>query len=429
MSERTGSMELFFPRSLRDPLLREEGTWSSILLLALAFLLPLWPTALPALTAAIVVVRLVTRVRWMERPLLRIDLRLPAFGAVLLLLVHIAGMVWTSNTDFGWFDVSIKLPLLLFPLFALLPGAPRDGRDAVLGTFCLGNVVAVLLCVGAAVLRSFGAAGVGASQFLSSRFSIFLHPSYFALYLSIGLAVWFLGDLHSRYRSWLAWTIVGSLAVGVVLTESRMGWIVLPAVLVWSLVHHWRSPAIRRPLVAVLSLCAVGAFLLIVVSPGVRYRVQEVFTASSQEVAVDASSSASVRVLVWRAAREVAVENAPLGTGTGDVKDELIANYERSGYSFAAEHRLNAHNQFLQTAAALGVPGVLSMLLMLLVPLVFALRGGDPCSRAVHMCVLLVLIMNWSVESMLETQAGALFTGFLLWVLWWPTASTPSSRS
>ena len=152
----------------------------------------------------------------------------------------------------------------------------------------------------------------------------------------------------------------------------------------------------------------------------------ELFTPTDPATA-DAGASAAIRTVVWKAAWDVGNHNLPWGTGTGDVKDELLLRYKEIGAVHAEERKLNAHNQFLQTFAALGLPGLAALLLLILVPLARLLLPRDP-DGSLRACALVLIALNFNVESMLELQAGAVFTGFLLWVLWWPRAAVSSSR-
>ena len=400
--------------------------WRLLSICLFAFCLPLAPVVLPLLMLLVIATHLVDREVWRNRPVVRFDLFLPALWSVLLLLLHVAGMAWTANTDFGWFDVGIKLPLLLLPMLAFFPGVRRTGRDAVLFSFCAGNMVAVIICLFAAVFRATMPGGAGPSEFLSSNFSAMLHPSYFAWYLVTALACYFLGGLKDRLPRIEGILLVGLLCIGLVLTESRMGWITLPLVLVWSLVAAWQDRWTRRLLLSVLVTSMLGGTALAIFSEGVRYRVMELFTPTDPATA-DAGASAAIRTVVWKAAWDVGNHNLPWGTGTGDVKDELLLRYKEIGAVHAEERKLNAHNQFLQTFAALGLPGLAALLLLILVPLARLLLRRDP-DGSLRACALVLIALNFSVESMLEVQAGAVFTGFLLWVLWWPRAAVSSSR-
>ncbi len=400
--------------------------WRLLSTCLLAFSLPLAPMVLPLFMALVVLTYLVDTRVWRMRPLLHIDLKAPATWAALLLVLHVVGMLWTRNTDFGWFDIGIKLPLLVLPLLAFFRAVEGRGRDAVLFSFCAGNMAAVLLCLFSSVVRVTTPEGQGAAEFLSSRFSVVLHPSYFAWYLVTALACYFLGGLKQRLPRSEGLALVGMLSLGLLLTGSRMGWITLPILLVWALVHNWRDRWIRGLLVTVLSVSVLAGALLTAFSAGVRYRVMELFAATDNTKA-DATGSAAVRTVVWGAAWDVAMYNLPFGTGTGDVKDELLLRYKEIGATHAEARKLNAHDQFLQTFAALGVPGAAALVFLFLFPLFAALRGRVP-EASFRLCVLLLLFLNLLVESMLEVQAGALATGFLLWVLWWPRAAVASSH-
>lgn len=399
--------------------------WRLLASCLFGFSLPLAPPILPLLMAVVVATRLIDRDVRVHRPLFRVDPKDPLIWAVVLFLLHIIGMAWTSNAAFGWFDVGIKLPLLLLPLLGLLPGAGNKGRDAVLLSFCAGNVVAVVVCIVLATLRALSADGLGVQEFISSAFSAILHPSYFAWYLTTALACFHLGGLQGRLPRAVGLAAVVVLCLGIVLAGSRLGWIALPVVLLWALVHGWHNRWTRTVLLAVLTISLCSGVALTVVSEHVRYRVFELFTATDKGTP-DPFSSAAIRSVTWKAGWEVGRSNMPWGTGTGDVKDELLLRYEETGAMHARERELNAHNQFIQSFAALGIPGGLALALMCVIPLITAL--GQRGSGVLRACALLLLILNCSVESMLEVQAGTLFTGWMLWTLWWPAGPVASSQ-
>src|SRR5690606_13109880 len=115
----------------------------------------------------------------------------------------------------------------------------------------------------------------------------------------------------------------------------------------------------------------------------------------------------------WSTAVEVSRSHFPWGTGTGDVKDELIENYQANDYTFLVEHRINAHNQFLQMFAALGLIGSCLTILILLLPLLRKWKRIHP----LFPMFLVLSAFNWAVESMLEVQAGVMFFSFFALLL------------
>jgi O-antigen ligase len=69
---------------------------------------------------------------------------------------------------------------------------------------------------------------------------------------------------------------------------------------------------------------------------------------------------------------------------------------------------LNAHNQYLQTYIALGIPGILLLMILLAFPGWIAFRR----IHFVYFCFLAVFAFNILVESMLEVQAGVIYYAF-----------------
>lgn len=332
-------------------------------------------------------------------------------------LLHVVGFAWTSNLGFGLFDLQIKLPLLVLPLLAGFFGAHvRIGRDLLAFVFSLSGAFMVLVCTLASVLRvSAGSDLSPAQEIFSSYWSLLLHPSYFALYLSLAIAAWCLLPIHTWVpRSWSV-GVLALLNLGVVLSASKIGWLLLGPLLMTLVVLVRRSAFVRRTLLGMMAFAAAGVAVLVMTSPYARDRVQEMFRAGSeQEHDPNATTSSAVRWLTWGTAWELFKAQPWSGTGTGDIKDELVAVYNAKGYTGAAERRLNAHNQYLQSAACLGVLALAALLAMVLVPLAFG-RPRDP----LLILFLLLVALNWLVESMLEVQAGAVFFAVFAVILLW----------
>ncbi|QQR86118.1 MAG: O-antigen ligase family protein [Flavobacteriales bacterium] len=332
-------------------------------------------------------------------------------------LLHIIGLAWTSNLGFGLFDLQIKLPLLVLPLLAGFCGAHvRTGRDLLAFVFSLSGALMVLVCTVASVWRiATGSDLSPAQEVFSSYWSLLLHPSYFALYLSLAIAAWCLLPIHTWVpRSWSV-GVLALLNLGVVLSASKIGWLLLTPLLVTLVVLVRRNAFVRRTLLGMMAFAAAGVAVLVMASPYARDRVQEMFRASSeQKHDPNATTSSAVRWLTWGTAWELFKVQPWSGTGTGDIKDELVAVYNAKGYTGAAERRLNAHNQYLQSAACLGVLALAALLAMVLVPLA-AGRARDP----LFTLFVLLVALNWLVESMLEVQAGAVFFAVFAVLLLW----------
>lgn len=379
------------------------------LLLVMAFALPIWPALAWILAILLLLVAGVNAVR-ASRGFARPSVGSPVFWAILFYALHVIGMGWTTNIGFGLFDLESKAPLLVFALLACLLRFDRAVAGVLLFVFAAGSAVAVFWHLIAAISRIAMGTGSASVEFYSSAFTVPVHPSYLALYLCVAIAAWCLTEHHGRLPRALDVAVFLLLCTGVVLCGSKAGWLVLAVLLPIVLWIRWQDRWTRVLIMgAIAPTIGLGAGL-VAFSPNVRDRVVEAWNAGQERrVDVDATTSSAVRWVTWNAAITVFKQAPALGTGTGDVKDELLKRYAEAGQVHAWEKRLNAHNQFLQSAACLGLPGLLSLLAWMLLPVVRWHLAG-----ALAVILSVITIANLLVESMLEVQAGTVFIGFIL---------------
>jgi O-antigen ligase len=120
------------------------------------------------------------------------------------------------------------------------------------------------------------------------------------------------------------------------------------------------------------------------------------------------SESTAVRVLIWEQSIILIKENFLFGTGIGDVNDVLYKAYKENGLTGALDHKLNAHNQFLQTFIGLGVFGFVLLLLLTIGQFIKSLLRKN----VLLFLFMSLIILNFLVESMLQTAAGILYFSF-----------------
>jgi len=116
----------------------------------------------------------------------------------------------------------------------------------------------------------------------------------------------------------------------------------------------------------------------------------------------------NVRILIWSATTKVALKNLPFGVGTGDIKDELQKQYFEEGYNEPYEEHHNAHCQFLQVFATLGIIGIAAFLLIIFLPF----QKGFTKKNILFLVFGIIISINFLVESMFEKQAGMMFFCF-----------------
>ena len=341
-------------------------------------------------------------------------------------MLYLAGLIYSKNIDYGLKDVETKLSLLIFPLIYFSSEKPNKPQlQSILNAFIKGCLASAIICFSYALYQYIStkytisqgkwAWNYGINFFLKDRLSIWIHPSYRAMYFVLALAIiYFQRNKKGNVSFWQKYFIPLILSFFVLLFNSKAGIITLSilGVMVCQQIV-FKEKKIKLALTGMLA--AVLLFLsLYFAAPQFAIRIDEAVNSLTENVDVKKSeNSTASRMALWNAAKVVISENWMIGTGTGDVKDALFKEYEKEGMSFALQENLNAHNQFLQTFASLGIPGVLNISLILLFPLLYSFKKRN----YIYMVFLLMIIINFSVESMLETQAGVIFYAFFNFLL------------
>lgn len=324
-----------------------------------------------------------------------------------LYLLYLVGMVYSENKSYGWADLQTKLSMLLFPLFLNFSQFEQQETKKIQQFFLAGVVIASVSLLGRA---TFYYLYEHLNYFYYVDFSVFLHPSYFGMMINLALIFILLDASKSGISSsFVRITLLLFFSLIILLLSSKLA--LISCLLIFIGVGIYRILHSKNYLTGIvfLLLFVAAATSIIYTVPELNQRIQNarvVLNANSIDK-TDAESNA-VRILVWQAATAAFLENGIVGTGTGDVKDELFKHYKRNGYTGALEHRLNAHNQFLQTGVALGYFGFVLFLLSIIVPASIALKNKN----YVYVSFVLLVVLNFLTESMLESEAGVFIYAF-----------------
>jgi len=327
-------------------------------------------------------------------------------------VLHLIGLFYTSNVDAGMFDIQVKLSLLIFPIVLASRSFDYSEIKKIVYSFILGAVFSSLIMLVRAFVTYFIS---GENNFFYQAFSSFLlHPSYMSMYLNVAIA-WILLEGFKKdkpvfkFQKLIAIALLMYFTIIIVLLSSKLGLASLFVIFVIFIIRYIILH--KKYLIGIIgfSFIAITAFCIIRFVPEIRDRVNTALNVmSSQAVDNKNAESTAVRLLVWKAANTVISNNLIVGTGTGDAKDELMKQYKEQGITGAYEHELNAHNEYYQVFVALGIVGFAVFMLSLLAPLLVAIRN----KQVVYALFLVVIILNFLTESMLETQAGVMFYAF-----------------
>ncbi|MEI6681151.1 MAG: O-antigen ligase family protein [Bacteroidota bacterium] len=399
------------------------------LTLAIAFTIPVYGRLIPLLIALLFLnwliegnylktIRLISR----ERE------RLAMFSFSSLYFLYLLGLSYTSNYAYAWDDLMLKFSILLFPLIFATAGSPvftAAQTGTILRVFAAGCIAGSMVLLGQAFY--FSVFMHQADAFYYSNLSWSFHPSYYALYLTFALSnilFFYLigGQVNGARNRAMHILILLFFTLMVVLLSSKAGlviWVLVICFYTFLLCFRY-----RRWLAGLMFLSvAMGTFFLFLQTfPVAVSRVSQARQdVASKDSVEQTARSTNERKLIWKSSEKVIMQNFIFGVGTGDTRDALLKQYREDNILTLLKHYLNAHNQYLQTFIALGVIGLLCLILTILVPAVMAFRQGS----YIYFCFLLVVGVSLFVESMFETQAGVVFFAFFNMVLF---ASRNDSR-
>ena len=162
-----------------------------------------------------------------------------------------------------------------------------------------------------------------------------------------------------------------------------------------------------------LALAAIVASPLVLyqLSPSLQTKLRYMlWDQGRQNLEEAANYSDQSRALSWQVGWHLVKTNPVLGVGAGDIRDESRRAYKEL---FDLDRDMYPHNQFLFMWAAMGIPGLVVMILFFLNPLFFKKYRGSPLLIA----TLAVFALSCMVENTIQTSVGTALVVFFYFFL------------
>lgn len=388
---------------------------SAMLLMAAAMPID-WRVGLwsATLLGVVSVVKIVAE-RRLGNPNLSARQRWPLFAILVYWGYLLVSVLWSADKATAFELLWLKFSMLPFALVMLLSDTsyvktrhlPWFGYSLVaglVGKFIYCCVQAVIKIVGGKTLESI----------IMFSFDP-MHHAYIALYIVVALVFiyWVLSAqwaaMPRRLRT-LFLVIVPLMLLYDIIVNSRAGIMMMYFSIVACMLHlalyyrRWRT-ALSAGLLLLAFCVLTEAFL-----PGHEMRVVNTIRQTATGEVED------TRITITRYTTEAFKDKPLTGYGAGDYREHLVDTYSDNDFTDAADHRLNAHNQYLESLLSSGIFGLVSLIAMLAMPLLVAFLQR---SRYFWLIAILTVIVaaNFLFESMLERQMGLLFIGFLIAVM------------
>lgn len=331
-------------------------------------------------------------------------------------MLHGLSLLYSTDKGFGLKDLETKMAFLILPAL-FFASAHSLNKSFFKRAYLLLTTIAMLLCWLLSANDFSNELYARANNipleeypytnyFFSSRLSHFLHPGYFSMFLLMALVFLFDEIKNKPSRNILIACIVLMVffLLSIIFLASKSGIIALFLMSLW-LIFLGKNFSAR--IKATMAVALVLLFILGSQLPWVKNSFLDALgSVENPHARLQEEKSSSLRMISWRSALKVWQAHPLLGSGAGDIKNELIHQYQTDGNLLSAEKKLNAHSQVLQSMAALGLPGLLLILAMLLLPFFIRMPSGN---------LLGILLLIFGItESIFETQAGVIFYAVLM---------------
>jgi O-antigen ligase len=328
-----------------------------------------------------------------------------------LYLLHVIGLIWTDNLKYAGLDLQIKLTLLLLPFAIGTSQITKSDRINVLKSFVGGCIIAsIYLLINA--FKSFSATNNVHVFFYTDLCSVLMHPTYLTMYINLAIIVLLYLIISAkaiRTQSISAIVLYFMVLMSILLSaRTAQASIVITSILfVLMMFKSFQLKSSGIAVSATVILMAIPTHLLLTKLNNRYTQVENAIATPTQEGKVEYNSTTG-RMEIWKESFEVLKDNWLLGTGTGDIKDELVNTYKSHDFKYGYEKQLNTHNEYLQIWLSIGLIGLILILLVHLIPVIQFRSYPD----LIFPIFMIICGLNALTEATLETQRGVLFFAF-----------------
>jgi hypothetical protein len=305
-----------------------------------------------------------------------------------------------------------KITLFIIPILILI-GYPSNKINlaGILKFFIYGSLTSSLVCIFNATASYFLLDDVNAIKYTS--LSLFHHPGYFTMYLNFVIGIIYLNNLKPikdlKLPKNSSFIIISFLSFFILIASSRTGWITNILVHLFFISCIFYSKKINKKVLIYFIILMIPFSSVIYTNETIHNRFNEIITNTFEKSEnKKVRSSTLVRKKTWSTTLKLVEKKWITGYGTGLSKKALKEQYKKDGYDYMYKKNYNSHNQYLQVLLDHGIFGFLILAFFTFGMLYASLRQKD----FMYALFLVIMILNFMTESVLETQSGVIFFAF-----------------
>ncbi len=380
----------------------------NFLLLSIPFLLPIEKTTVRFLMAIFTVACLI----YGDYSQLKIKKNWIKLSIVSLWVLPFIQLLLLNRIDEYLNNLITKITLFLIPILILIGyQSNKINLSGILKFFVYGTVSSCLFCLINAVISYYFLKNDNAFTYTS--LSLFHHPTYFTMYLNFVVGIIYLNNLkpikNFKLPTNLSLIIISFLSFFILFASSRIGWIsnILIHLFFTSCILY--NKKFSRKAIIYFLVLMIPFTTLIYTNKTIQYRFNEIITYTFQKVdQKKVQSSTSDRKKIWSISFKLIKKKWITGYGTGQSKKVVQEQFKKDDYDFLFKKNYNSHSQYLQVFLDQGIFGFLLLVFFTFGMLYASLKQKD----FVYALFLVIMILNFMTESILERQSGVIFFAF-----------------
>ncbi len=230
-------------------------------------------------------------------------------------------------------------------------------------------------------------------------------PTYASIYFAFASIMVFLQLKQMTWGKVLAIAMVIILLLNMILLSAKMPIIAFGLIMLFLLIRKNIFLGMmnkKRWLIAgsIITLLILGMFIFT--------RWGELFTGLTYRNIEQQENSVGIRKGITQCGLQLSKEHFLAGIGPQNVQQALNQCYYQFEGDDFSRHSFNTHNQYLDSLISHGILGLVLLLIMIIYPIVQAIRLKDPILLSFTLLIALCML----TENILSRQAGVVFYAF-----------------
>ena len=315
-------------------------------------------------------------------------------------LVEIIGMFYSKNLYFGIKDIESKFLFVIATLMII--AANKFSNTQILfflKYYLLGVLFNLIYLITIGYIEYNKTSNFPKYVF----FSVFMHPTYFSFCLVTASTI--ILEFYNKLFKFkiILFVLLLLITFGILKADSKAGLLSYFLIIIFFSIRYFLTFKLKIKII-IFVLSIITSLFFVNQTSNLRFSelFRELQTSTKFNDYNGNYNSTETRIIIWRTTKKVIKNNLLIGTGTGDIKDELMKEFEKINYTDGINKKYNCHNQFLQIIATFGIILGVPLVLIFLKIYYDTLRS----KKLIFNLITTVFIINLLFESFLETKAG-----------------------